>query len=106
MTTSVVGASAPPPGTKRGAPAGTTPVECTHFRAFLACGGARVFAPLARCCIAANIPGNAPRTRANAHLVRIPSPTHAVSPVVARRPTPTRRDRNPTTPIETASIAA
>ena len=104
MTTSVVGASAPPPGTKRGAPAGTTPVECTHFRAFLARGGARVFAPLARCCIAANIPGNAPRTRANAHLVRSPSPTHAVlrSPRVAPPP---RGEIEPTTPIETASIA-
>ena len=45
--------------------------QCIHLRAFLAQGGANVFTPLARCCLAASYPGNAPRTRTDATLVRV-----------------------------------
>jgi len=31
--------------------------QCSHLKAFLAVGGANVFTPLARCCLAATFPG-------------------------------------------------
>eukprot|EP00982_Pelagococcus_subviridis_P007435 30612-Pelagococcus_subviridis.AAC.36 len=44
--------------------------QCSHLKTFLAHGGTRVFAPLARCCLAAKFPGQMPKTRMDATMVR------------------------------------
>lgn len=49
--------------------------QCPHLMDFMAQGGTNIFNPLARCCIAASFPGNAPKSKMGATLVRGTSQT-------------------------------